>query len=90
MTGVVLGAVLFALGLGWVFRATDVGGRLWGFGAMALASLILIATADTPGGIATAGVAALTIAPLLAVGAWLRRRLDHGRSQATSLDEQPR
>ena len=42
MTGAAIGAALFVLGLAWTFREPRLTGRLWGLGAMALGSLVVV------------------------------------------------
>jgi hypothetical protein len=90
MTGAAIGAALFVLGLAWTFREPRLTGRLWGLGAMALGSLVVVGSSAAPGRLGTTVAMALTVVPMLAAAGWLQRRLERDRAGATSLDEQPR
>ena len=90
MVGVGLGGALFLLGLLLAFRTPVLLGRLLPLSAMAAGSIVLVASAATPGRAFTVTLMALTVVPMLLAARWLERRLDRDQDTPTSLDEQPR
>ena len=90
MVGVGLGVALFLLGLLLAFRTPALVGRLLPLSAMATGSIVLVASAATPGRAFTVTLMALTVVPMLLAARWLELRLDRDRDAPTSLDEHPR
>ncbi len=90
MTGLAVGAALFVVGLAWTFVTPRLAGRTVGLAAMSLGSLTVMSASAAPGRLVATVATTIAIVPMLLAAIWLSRRLDRGRTEPTSLDEQPR
>ena len=83
MTGLIVSATIFLVGLAVTFAGRRLRGRLVGLGVMAVGAMLAFATA-APWELVpryNLVVAGVTLLGMLAVGAWLARRLTGERDQ---------